>query len=184
MDTLQNTNLAYYYFADVNTLFCFEDLALLCTLSLFTWSKQKWLFWRAGFYSANQSNLKSFQKSLNGWKKPALQKNYFSFDHVNRLTILILWISIFLNTVCKLSFLYKNITTDIVKSSIFILAIYFNKASTSLFNWKMLQKLHLEINHLVYLFNQMLNFLWPAGRCLIILMASLGLIHSEQRLIK
>jgi len=25
--------------------------------SLFTWSKQKWLVWRAGFYPANQSNL-------------------------------------------------------------------------------------------------------------------------------
>jgi len=25
--------------------------------SLFTWSKQKWLFWRAGFYPANQSCL-------------------------------------------------------------------------------------------------------------------------------
>jgi len=25
-------------------------------------------FWRAGFYSANQSNLKSFQKALIGWK--------------------------------------------------------------------------------------------------------------------
>jgi len=25
--------------------------------SLFTWSKQKWLFWRAGFYPANQRNL-------------------------------------------------------------------------------------------------------------------------------
>jgi len=42
-------------------------------LSRFTWSKQKWLFWRAGFYSDRllfyQSNLKSFQKSLIGWKK-------------------------------------------------------------------------------------------------------------------
>jgi len=31
---------------------------------LFTRSKQKWLFWKAGFYPANQSNLKSFQKVL------------------------------------------------------------------------------------------------------------------------
>jgi len=31
--------------------------------------KQKWLFWRAGFYLANQSNLKGFQKALIGWKK-------------------------------------------------------------------------------------------------------------------
>jgi len=26
-------------------------------ISLFTWSKQKWPFWRAGFYPANQSDL-------------------------------------------------------------------------------------------------------------------------------
>jgi len=28
-------------------------------ISLYTWSKQKWLFWRAGFHSTNQSNLES-----------------------------------------------------------------------------------------------------------------------------
>jgi len=32
-------------------------------------AKQKWLFWRADFYPANQSNLKSFQKALIDWKK-------------------------------------------------------------------------------------------------------------------
>jgi len=32
------------------------------TISPFTGLKQKWLFWRAGFYSANQNNLK-FSKS-------------------------------------------------------------------------------------------------------------------------
>jgi len=53
-------------------------------ISLFTWSKQKWLFWRASFYPANQSNLKRIQKVLIGWKKPALQKSHFCFDHVNR----------------------------------------------------------------------------------------------------
>jgi len=57
------------------------------TCSLFTWSKQKWLFWRAGFYPANESNLKSFYKALIGWKKPALQKSHFCFDHANRLII-------------------------------------------------------------------------------------------------
>jgi len=45
-------------------------------------------FWRAGFYPANQSNLKSFQKALIGWKKPALQKSHFCFDHANRLNML------------------------------------------------------------------------------------------------
>jgi len=29
--------------------------------SLFIWSKQKWPFWRAGFYPAYQSNLKRIQ---------------------------------------------------------------------------------------------------------------------------
>jgi len=36
------------------------------TINLFTWSKQKWLFWRAGFYLANQNNLKNFQTALIG----------------------------------------------------------------------------------------------------------------------
>jgi len=45
---------------------------------LFTWSKQKWLFWRAGFFLANQGFLKTFQIALIGWikagppKKPLL----------------------------------------------------------------------------------------------------------------
>jgi len=54
------------------------------TYNLFTWSKQKWLFWRAGFYLANLSNLKSFQKTLIGWKKASFSNSHFSFDHVNR----------------------------------------------------------------------------------------------------
>jgi len=37
--------------------------------------KQKWLFWSAGFYPANQNNLKSIQKSLIGWKKAGPPKN-------------------------------------------------------------------------------------------------------------
>jgi len=49
------------------------------TLSLFTWSKQKWLFWRAGFYPANQRSLKSFQKSLIGWKKAGSLKKSLLF---------------------------------------------------------------------------------------------------------
>jgi len=54
-------------------------------ISLFTWSKQRRLFWRAGFYPANQSNLKSLQKALIGWIKAGLPKSHFCFDHVNRL---------------------------------------------------------------------------------------------------
>jgi len=47
--------------------------------------KTKVVFWRAGFYLANQSNLKSFQKSLIGWKKAGPSKKPLLFDHVNRL---------------------------------------------------------------------------------------------------
>jgi len=36
--------------------------------------KTKVAFWKAGFYPANQSNLKSFQKALIGWKKVGLPK--------------------------------------------------------------------------------------------------------------
>jgi len=36
--------------------------------------KTKVALWRAGFYPANQNNLKSFQKSLIGWKKAGPSK--------------------------------------------------------------------------------------------------------------
>jgi len=36
--------------------------------------KTKVAFWRAGFFPANQSNLKSFQKDLIGWKNAGPQK--------------------------------------------------------------------------------------------------------------
>jgi len=49
--------------------------------------KQKWLFWSAGFFSANQGFLKTFQIVLFEWIKPALQKSHFCFDHVNKLKI-------------------------------------------------------------------------------------------------
>jgi len=32
-------------------------------------SKQKWLFWRTGFFPANQGFLKTFQIALMGWIK-------------------------------------------------------------------------------------------------------------------
>jgi len=49
--------------------------------------KTKVAFWMAVFFPANQSNLKSFQKCLIGWKNPALQKCHFCFDYVNRLNV-------------------------------------------------------------------------------------------------
>jgi len=49
--------------------------------------KIKVAFWRAGFYPANQSNLKSVQKSLIGWKKAGPPKKPLLFDHVNRLFV-------------------------------------------------------------------------------------------------
>jgi len=45
--------------------------------------KTKWFFWRAGFHSAKQSNLKSFQKALIGWKK-AGQKAISLFIWLNQ----------------------------------------------------------------------------------------------------
>jgi len=36
-------------------------------------------FWRAGFYLANQSNLKGFQKALIGWKKAGPPKKPLLF---------------------------------------------------------------------------------------------------------
>jgi len=41
----------------------------------------------ADFYLANQSNLKSIQKALIGWKKAGPPKSHFCFDRVNRLNI-------------------------------------------------------------------------------------------------
>jgi len=40
--------------------------------------------WRAGFYSANQSFLKTFQIALIGWIEAGSPKSHFCFDHVNR----------------------------------------------------------------------------------------------------
>jgi len=44
----------------------------------------KWLFWKASFHPANQSDLKSFQKPLIDWKIAGLSKKPLLFDHVNR----------------------------------------------------------------------------------------------------
>jgi len=41
--------------------------------------KAKVAFWRAGFYPANQSNLKSFQNALIGWKKAGPPKKPLLF---------------------------------------------------------------------------------------------------------
>jgi len=41
--------------------------------------KTKMAFWRAGFYPANQSNSKSYQKALIGWKKPGPPKKPLLF---------------------------------------------------------------------------------------------------------
>jgi len=41
--------------------------------------KIKVAFWKAGFYPANQSNLKSFLKALIGWKKASPPKKPLLF---------------------------------------------------------------------------------------------------------
>jgi len=63
-------------------MFTFACLQLACL--------QKWSFWRASFYPAYQSNLKSIQKPLIGWKKAGPPKSHFCFNHVNRLNMWLL----------------------------------------------------------------------------------------------
>jgi len=47
-----------------------------------------WLFFsRAGFFSANQGFLKTFQIVLIGWIKAGPSKKHFCFDHVNWLNV-------------------------------------------------------------------------------------------------
>jgi len=58
--------------AEYHSFYCFS-------FSLFTWSKQQWLFWRACFYPANHSNLKRIQKTLIGWKKAGPPKKPLLF---------------------------------------------------------------------------------------------------------
>jgi len=57
----------------------------IAAISLFTWSKQKWLVWRAGFFPANQGFLKTFQIVLIEWIKAGPPKIQFCFNHVNSL---------------------------------------------------------------------------------------------------
>jgi len=57
------------------------------TYSLFTWSKRKWLFWRAGFFPVNRAFGKLFRLLLLAGKKPALQNSHFCFYHVNKLIV-------------------------------------------------------------------------------------------------
>jgi len=47
--------------------------------------KTKVAFWRAGFFSANQGFLKTFQIVSIGWIKAGPPKSHFCFDHVNWL---------------------------------------------------------------------------------------------------
>jgi len=66
--------------------------------SLFSWSKQKWLFWKAGFFSsqseqfknrvffpANQSSLKNIKKAPIGWKAafPKMPLLFWSYKQAN-----------------------------------------------------------------------------------------------------
>jgi len=53
---------------DIHNFFAWRSAWEKDRISLFTWSKQKWLLWRVGFYPANQSNLKSIQRAMIGWK--------------------------------------------------------------------------------------------------------------------
>jgi len=56
-------------------------------ISLFTWSKQKWLFLEGRLLSSQSEQSEVFKKLRLAGKKPALQKSHFCFDHVNRLNV-------------------------------------------------------------------------------------------------
>jgi len=44
-------------------------------------------FLEGRFLSSQSEQSNSFQKALIGWKKTALQKSHFCFDHINRLML-------------------------------------------------------------------------------------------------
>jgi len=49
--------------------------------------KTKMAFLVGRLLSIQSEQFKSIQKALIGWKKPAIQKSHFCFDHENRLNI-------------------------------------------------------------------------------------------------
>jgi len=68
-------NVQFIYKFDL--IVCLNVVYFYNIISLFTWSKQKWLFWRAGFYPANQNNLKFLKRpdwleKIRPSKKPLL----------------------------------------------------------------------------------------------------------------
>jgi len=58
--------------------------------SLFTWSKQKWLFGRLLSSQSEQSEM--FSKSSDWLKKAGPPWSHFCFNHVNRLLITFVWL--------------------------------------------------------------------------------------------
>jgi len=49
--------------------------------------KIKVAFLEGRLLSSQSKQFKSIQKAMIGWKKPALQKSHFYFDHVNKLIV-------------------------------------------------------------------------------------------------
>jgi len=69
--------IMYTFFNEMNLIEWIVTQALSIikfSFSLFTCSKQKWLFWRAGFFPANQGFWKTFQTVLIGWIKAGFPK--------------------------------------------------------------------------------------------------------------
>jgi len=76
----KRTDLTSSSFLSVNICVhhSYEKGGFFVTFSLFTWLKQVFL-WRAGFYPANQNDLKSIQKALIDWKKAGPPKKPLLF---------------------------------------------------------------------------------------------------------
>jgi len=56
-----------------------QQFIMECIYSLFTWSKQKWLFWRAVFFFSQSEQSKKFSKSPDWLKKIRLSKKPLLF---------------------------------------------------------------------------------------------------------
>jgi len=65
--------------------------SVIIRISQYIWSKQKWFFWRAGFFPPNQNFLNTFSVALIGRIKAGLPTKplLFWLGYVNRLNIVL-----------------------------------------------------------------------------------------------
>jgi len=77
---IEETSLTQHYTADQNN----------CIYSLFTWSKQKWLFWKAAVLSSQSEQLKKYSKSSDWLEKTGPPKKpllFWSCKQANKALI-------------------------------------------------------------------------------------------------